>query len=551
MPENYVITLDDYIAAQQKFPQVADRLGQADIQSAIEKIAKEYGADPSALAYVVEFAVLKKEMAAYLPKMLAENMSLDACAALGASKDVAEKIFSMPKTGLAEPKKYISLWETEKISPMPLSQALETLAQRIGGKADAAKLRAVMETRLRDVRGEAETFQTLKNAKEKGGLGFAPAEAERIMKQLKLYFGKVGFPNTAQEVPSVKPAASGAGRGVSAEAARAEDSAEIGKAAKKIVVSSASVAKTFEENLSEAVKSVISQTNIRFANPILQSRYESVISAYLRDVRDQSETKETLMRGDKLGGLGLGSEQAERVLQVASGVIANSLDKYKKQEEARRQGFLKEQAEKEALRREERERREREEREKLYVRVTGVAPTIRSVKKPTALSQQPGATAVQQQPAVSQIPNSEISRRSGIPPFPLNKSKEAAGQIPATKTKMEEVKFTSRARGPVEELKEMSLAEFRRLSKDAKVATEKIKDKLELLEEEDFTKKVAGIKAWQESEVNTAYLGLLRESLMKGLAIDAVIAESIGKSAPTLTKDEFTAIMELNRSLRF
>ncbi|KKR99297.1 MAG: hypothetical protein UU49_C0008G0017 [Candidatus Magasanikbacteria bacterium GW2011_GWC2_41_17] len=123
-------------------------------------------------------------------------------------------------------------------------------------------------------------------------------------------------------------------------------------------------------------------------------------------------------------------------------------------------------------------------------------------------------------------------------------------QTPAGRSKMEDVAYKPRLVGPVEELREMSLVDFRRLSPQAKVTADKIYAKIELLAEESYEKKILGIKAWQESEVNKMYLGLLNESVDAAKPMQKMIEERQGANKPTLTYEEFKVVMELNRRLR-
>jgi hypothetical protein len=117
--------------------------------------------------------------------------------------------------------------------------------------------------------------------------------------------------------------------------------------------------------------------------------------------------------------------------------------------------------------------------------------------------------------------------------------------------RLDDVKYVPRLVGPVEELREMTLIDWRRLAASPAAAGEKIKEKIGILEREAFSKRIAGIKAWQESEVNKLYLEIGRESLQKGVPVDKVIAERVSAGKPTLTSEEYRAIMGLNRSLRY
>lgn len=115
---------------------------------------------------------------------------------------------------------------------------------------------------------------------------------------------------------------------------------------------------------------------------------------------------------------------------------------------------------------------------------------------------------------------------------------------------MTDVQSTPRLTGPVDELRQLNVEDFRRLSKDPKEATLKIKDKVDLLDELGFETKAQGIKAFLESPVNRLYLDVLRASL-EGKPVVEVIAVMEARGTPVLNKQEFDAMMDINRWLRF
>jgi dsDNA-specific endonuclease/ATPase MutS2 len=115
---------------------------------------------------------------------------------------------------------------------------------------------------------------------------------------------------------------------------------------------------------------------------------------------------------------------------------------------------------------------------------------------------------------------------------------------------MEDVIFQPRIMGPIDELKYMSLINFRRLDKDPFKAAEKIKEKINLLEEE-YSKKVEGIKAWRSSPVNRLYLQMGEASISHKKPIDVIIEERRNEGKEYLNNKEFEAIINLNRELRF
>ncbi|MEK7190045.1 MAG: hypothetical protein AAB666_03665, partial [Patescibacteria group bacterium] len=152
---------------------------------------------------------------------------------------------------------------------------------------------------------------------------------------------------------------------------------------------------------------------------------------------------------------------------------------------------------------------------------------------------------IQQEKATQKIELAPLTPAHIKPP-----PKIAIPQTPSGRSKMEDVAYKPRLVGPVEELRELTLVDFRRLSPQAKVTADKIYAKIELLAEESYEKKIAGIKAWQESEVNKMYLGLLNESVDRAMPVQKMIEERQSANRPTLTYEEFKTVMELNRRLR-
>lgn len=119
------------------------------------------------------------------------------------------------------------------------------------------------------------------------------------------------------------------------------------------------------------------------------------------------------------------------------------------------------------------------------------------------------------------------------------------------KPRIQDIKFEPKLVGPIEEIRTMSLVDFRRLDPDPKQAIEKIIQKIDLLEEESFNKRTQAIKAWKESNLNRLYLDLGDKSLEEGKPISEIITEQQNLGIDTLNNDELEAIIELNQRLRY
>jgi hypothetical protein len=119
------------------------------------------------------------------------------------------------------------------------------------------------------------------------------------------------------------------------------------------------------------------------------------------------------------------------------------------------------------------------------------------------------------------------------------------------KVRMDDVKYVPKLMGPVDELREMDLTNFRRINSDSTKAAEKIKEKIYFLEDESYSQRLKGIKSWRQSPVNKLYLEIGEESIVNKKPINVIIDERKASGRDFITSEEFTAIMELNKDLRY
>ena len=104
--------------------------------------------------------------------------------------------------------------------------------------------------------------------------------------------------------------------------------------------------------------------------------------------------------------------------------------------------------------------------------------------------------------------------------------------------------------GPVEEIGALTALDFRRLGANPNEAGLAIMEKIEQLEQESFSQRIAAIRAWQDSPVYRLYLELGGASMEEKKPVATVIAERQAARTPTLTEPEFEAISDLNQKLR-
>ncbi len=105
--------------------------------------------------------------------------------------------------------------------------------------------------------------------------------------------------------------------------------------------------------------------------------------------------------------------------------------------------------------------------------------------------------------------------------------------------------------GPIEELQNFSLDNFRHLGNSPSEQGAKLLAKINLLEKDSVTKKAQGIEAWRNSPIYRQYLSLGSESLGQGKDVATVITDYQNQGQAILTIEEFSAISDLNKNLRF
>lgn len=293
-------------------------------------------------------------------------------------------------------------------------------------------------------------------------------------------------------------------------------------------------------DINEAIDRIVKASGLTFESPEMKARFEKAIESRLRDVRDAYETRNQLESSKEQGGLGIVGAQLAAVSSSIEKIVGeyHSSIAAKKEEEIRaRQVQLKKER---AARAKQREQKKQEELAKRYSKIT------RSVKAPAV----PTAIADQMKTQEATIDTAKMKTAAKQTPA-VTPRYSGATMHQTGKPKMQDVRFTRKLAGPVEELRSLDLTEFRRLSEFPNEAITKIKDKIDLLEDEGFDKKIAGIKAWRDSIINKMYLALVQEAFLQSKAITDILAEKHRAGEKTLNQAEVNAIIELNAELRF
>ena len=247
----------------------------------------------------------------------------------------------------------------------------------------------------------------------------------------------------------------------------------------------------------------------------LTKRLQSITQSRLKDIRDAAQTKALLAEPVITGGLGLSGEQLEmtaKSIEEQHAAFKAEHDKKVLDDQAR---ILKEKRDREAA-----------------VAAKPVKDADELAKRFTALTGKAPTTVVPVTPRLS---------AASLPPTTVGVGKPS----------VVDVKYAPKLVGPIEELIRMTASDFRRLSSDPKEAAMKVRDKIDLLGNESYEKKVAGIAAWKSSPINQLYVSLSQEALKTGNPAQAVSDEWKAQGKEGLSVEEVKAIVGLNVTLRF
>lgn len=284
------------------------------------------------------------------------------------------------------------------------------------------------------------------------------------------------------------------------------------------------------------IDAIIKQASLDISDSVI-ARLKRVIDSRLRDVRDLLETKEVLVRPVELGGVGLYDEQVHKVLKLIEA------KRVKMQE-----GL--EKAEKELL-----------ADEKIVEKniLEQIKPISTYVHPSYAIdtNKHSDGSKLRLEPESEQAGEIKLEPIKKVPGKVINASQDIINKKPKPEIKdyrlIRDVykkpvpnTLDKRLMGPIEELTNIGLNDFRKLGTSPKQALDKIKNKIELLTDESYEKKSAGVKAWRSSPVYQNYLSLGNESIKENKSIEDII-----KNSGTLTKEEFDAIGDLSEQLSY
>jgi len=333
-------------------------------------------------------------------------------------------------------------------------------------------------------------------------------------------------------------------------------------------------------------KKLVSDNHLSF-DPVLAKRFEKIVEARLVDVRDKDQTKDLLMRNEKVGGMEISGPMAEQIMTVierehdrihalhlkvktVSDVTpAKSSLEVKPSPELLKHPMMSHPVfkprpvqpvipKKEAL----------QPIRPPVKSMPPVQPQATQAAMPPVAPIKPAVSAL----GASRVPSPQPRPRpdmqvptkapqpQGLPRVELRERPQA--DVPhfmprmfrdtdKAKMTMSDIVPPAKLVGPVDELGMMTIKDFRMLGQSTSESASRIKEKIRMLERESYQKRYEGIKAWRNSPLMNMYLSIGRDSMEQNKNIDRIIADRQREEKETLTADEFEIIANLNSHLRF
>ncbi len=242
-------------------------------------------------------------------------------------------------------------------------------------------------------------------------------------------------------------------------------------------------------------------------------RLKRVLASRLRGIRDLVAVKEVLTRSPDAGGVGLSSDDAASMIQLAE----EERQRVESGSVPEQSGGQEPQARKEADFGGEEKKEEGE-------KGAGQGKEIGKEK--------PGGGKEEKQ-----------ERQETPAPVP-----RIQRPLASDKTVMEDVKRARKVTGPLEELSQLTVPEWRRYGANTQERIQKVREKIDFMAEDSLKKRAEAIRAWRSSPLYRRYLSLGKEAVERSKPMEELLKE---KEGDVLTLEEFNAISDFNRSLSF
>ena len=108
----------------------------------------------------------------------------------------------------------------------------------------------------------------------------------------------------------------------------------------------------------------------------------------------------------------------------------------------------------------------------------------------------------------------------------------------------------SKLTGPLEEIEQISLRDLRRFTQNHQGFADRTMERIKILENESFEKRMMGIAAWRKSLLYQQYLNVIQNSLERNISIPEMIGAVTEAESQNMSLREWQTVNRLNRELK-
>ena len=544
--------------------EVSDYLWSEEVFDAYEALLQQSGIDPSLGVnlsnLVLDFVNQEMDQGGFVAEV--EKLGIESAMAKKVAGEVVSKVLVNVKKHL--PFDLNALGAAWGVTDLPEGEEVQTSDSNketpeeyirnfvhqvpdIKDERIAARLESILLGYLLGTKDRAYSKERLTHPKKINGLGLSEEAAETLLAALdqdkKDKDFKIDKPTPVPKVPKVKPAAPAP---VIKEVPKKDQVAEDHKEIEKIKEEKSHIVKVSGPVSVESITEEICENEaFKFDDKQLQDRCKKIVESRVRNVRDARTIRGAFEKPVAKGGLGVSGRRLADLMESLESQVAvyeatqEGKMAVRKQEHvdgriAAREGDAEHAKQQESI------------LSKRYADLTGKAPTETVEPLSPGVSRTSAAVSAHQ----------EMLQSEGKINTERVKAALESAKRPATKPhgtpSMKEISFEKRLSGPVDELRTLDLKDFRRLSADPNQAATKLKDKVDLIEDQQgHAEKVQAIEAWRSSPLYQLYVSVTRDAVLAGVPVVQILAQHREKGEETLSDEELTAVMHVNTELRF
>lgn len=461
------------------------------------------------------------------------------------------------------------------------SEAISSVMAKVGDLPPnvKAKVLKIVENSIKEQWYDEQALKSqLMGTLTEGGIGLGQVNANLVFSQIRDFVTLYTFSDIPDRAewsepkkelpPTLDPATIGKDILAPSEAVELTAAADV---AQEIASSPLSA---HQKSLVEAV---LTAESLEGQSVDVQRRWKKIVEARIGGARDSEKTKALLEASEASGGLGLTPDESRRLAELLEQTVSGFEKRREEFSVIEKIAQVKQQSEGILAGPEAADRAGQNQLNARFVSMFGKnaveemrKETHREIESPEIAH--PGERAMShvaplnfvaptvQAPAAPieiKVPSAEPKYVPKVPDklralidaenpiFPLKTP------APPLQKKSSDIRPGMKLVGPIDELRTMSMVDFRRLSPDVSVRIQKIRSRIEVIAQDGPHEKIRAIQAFEQSDPVRLYRDVLKRSLIQQRSSDDLRADDKKAGKDYLEEDEILALRQFLTQIRY